>query len=798
MLRSVRSGKLLRATIIAAGDIVADAHSGMRSFAFILAFVATLFIFVPFYPGFPGFGGHSSWIYAMNEAISRNMVFGRDVVFTFGPLASVYSRIYHPATDPSMLGFGTFFAAAFFAGGLALCRGSYLILALPLIISQVVLPDPFYICLPFTFLLVATQWATGETETRVSAWGLIAFIGAAVALSLLVKASFSVPVVACGGLALILIGRRSIAAAALLAIWTIVAVAIAWCFMGQPLSGLPGYFLAQRPIISGYSEAMSLTGPVTQVIAYLTGALVIWLAFVVGASSRFGKPTTVLTALGLAIVLFVAFKEGFVRHDDHALVAGGTLLASSFILLLTFRSRLFAVVMIVGIGGWTAVDGAYINIDPVSAVSRFRASVFGSWEGVRLRISDPTYFPKRFEIARAEIRSKLPLPATNATVDLYPINLSAVFAAGQNWSPRPVIQSYSAYTSSLAALNRDHLKGASAPDRVYFSIAPIDGRYPSLDDGASWPELIARYRVTSYFDQYAVMEKRSQPIAVIIGAPLLDQKDAPLGEQVPIPTTNAPVWARINVAPTLMGRVVSALYKLPPLQLVVKYADGATENFRFIPGEAHSGFLLSPPVRNAVDLMALQSTRREDFFKGRTPVSIGIMGDSSSHFPPKAKYLWKPQYSIVLSELEFPPDQRVASLLFRKAIPIPQSAVKGGNCYIDTINETAAQTSPAYLKQSFFSVSGWGVVSGSEGKPNDEVFIALRSSDGTAEMVEADKIGRDDVNASFKQPHMGKVGFEALLDASAMHGRYTLSVVQKVGDTYLECEPGRTAVETPG
>lgn len=439
-------------------------------------------------------------------------------------------------------------------------------------------------------MLVVTRWAAGETQTSAFTSGLIAFIGTAVALLPLVKASFSVPVIVCSGIALILIGRRSIAAAMLLVIWAIIAVAIAWCFMGQPFTGFFGYFLAQQPIISGYSEAMSLTGPAFEVIAYLGGALVIWLAVVIGASSRFGKPT-VIVAFGLLVVLFVAFKEGFVRHDGHAVVAGSALLVSSFILLLTFRSRLFAVVMIVGICAWATINTAYIGTDPVTALSLLSSTIFQSWEGLRVRISDPTYFAKTFENARAEIHRELPLPATGGTVDLYPYNLAAIFAAGQKWSPRPVIQSYSAYTSSLAALNRDHLKGLDAPDRIYFSIAPIDGRYPSLDDGASWPELIARYRVTGYFDQYAILEKRSQPIAIDVGAPVLDQKSL-LGEQVPIPTINAPIWAKINVNPTLIGRVVSILYKLPALRLEMKCIDGSTENFRFVPGEAHSGFLL--------------------------------------------------------------------------------------------------------------------------------------------------------------------------------------------------------------
>src|SRR5690242_9960666 len=102
--------------IISMGGIGADAHSGIRYLILALAFFATLFVFVPFYPVFPVFKLDSSWAYALNEAVYKNMVFGRDVIFTAGPLASVYTHIYHPATDTSMLAICLLVASTFFAG----------------------------------------------------------------------------------------------------------------------------------------------------------------------------------------------------------------------------------------------------------------------------------------------------------------------------------------------------------------------------------------------------------------------------------------------------------------------------------------------------------------------------------------------------------------------------------------------------------------------------------------------------------------------------------------------------------
>ncbi|MGA8727153.1 MAG: hypothetical protein WB608_00255, partial [Terracidiphilus sp.] len=121
--------------------------------AFSLALAVTILLIVPFYPSFTALDLTSSWADAMNEAIFRNLVIGRDVIFTYGPLASVSMQMYHPATDVSMLRFSVFFAAAVFAGFVSVSRGNYLILTLPLILSQVTSPfDSLYICFPFLFL----------------------------------------------------------------------------------------------------------------------------------------------------------------------------------------------------------------------------------------------------------------------------------------------------------------------------------------------------------------------------------------------------------------------------------------------------------------------------------------------------------------------------------------------------------------------------------------------------------------------------------------------------------------------
>ena len=54
-------------------------------------FAIAVLRFIPFSPAMPESNLDPSWVLAMNQALSAHLVFGRDVVFTLGPYASVFT-----------------------------------------------------------------------------------------------------------------------------------------------------------------------------------------------------------------------------------------------------------------------------------------------------------------------------------------------------------------------------------------------------------------------------------------------------------------------------------------------------------------------------------------------------------------------------------------------------------------------------------------------------------------------------------------------------------------------------------
>lgn len=77
--------------------------AGARVLVWSIFILTMLCVFIPFSPLMPAFGLDPSWMLAMNQAVAQGLVFGREVIFTFGPYSAVYTQRYHPATDMLML-----------------------------------------------------------------------------------------------------------------------------------------------------------------------------------------------------------------------------------------------------------------------------------------------------------------------------------------------------------------------------------------------------------------------------------------------------------------------------------------------------------------------------------------------------------------------------------------------------------------------------------------------------------------------------------------------------------------------
>jgi hypothetical protein len=390
-------------------------------------------------------------------------------------------------------------------------------------------------------------------------------------------------------------------------------------------------------MLGGYAEAMGSTGPIEEILVFLGVAFVLVCTVWFAVAQPNGRIAVATIAL-----LFLCFKAAFVRHDDHALIAAGALLLVGFLLVVQRLSVVSGLAFLASLAGWTAITGNHEPMEPLARVDRLANAITESGDGLAARVFDPNRLPVAFRLANEDIAKREPLPRAAGKADLYPSNIAVLLANGGRWAPRPVPQSIVASTPALAALNETHLRWGG-PQRIYLGLDGADGRYPAMQDGGSWPLLLANYEPAGIAGAYAVLNRRPTSSRVQIGAPLFEGTRT-MGGQVAIPA-GAPVWAQIDVAPTALGTLASAVFKLPELTLSVRYGDHSRKVYRFVPGQAQGGFLLSPTITTPDDFVALQSPSAQDLLARKVPVSFALHGASGTSL------LWKRTFSLRMAPL---------------------------------------------------------------------------------------------------------------------------------------------------
>jgi hypothetical protein len=767
----------------------------------VLAAAAAILVFARFLPGVhsdPGNHLDDAWAWAMNIATARHLVFGRDIIFTYGPYAAVVSRAYDPAVRGLIILGAAIPAAAFAAGLIALAEPVTLIvavLALPLVIST----DGLAFTLPLPAIFMCAR-ALGRDGRQAGLTLAVVLLALALGFLPLSKLSLlPVSIIGDGVTAMLLwqLGRRRLAGA--LPVLSAAALAGLWVMAGQPVAALPDYFRGAMQIIAGYGDAMARYGPAADVMRAVY-ASVLMLALTASQVRKLKWPAVVTVLAGLALLLWTVIKAAYVRedivHDNIArsalggmflVVAAGLQPASpapagprQFPRVSRFffskKKAFLAVLASFLILTWPSEQ--YFNPSPAGGV------VADAWAeligGVRL-LTDPVALARDYAAAKAAV-PQLPWHPPG-TSDIYETGQSMLFASGLPWSPRPVIQSYSAYTSDLIRLDMNHLLGANAPDNVFFRPEPIDLRLPALDDGASWPALLSRYEPAGYdpvTDLDWLRRDQAAPPVPVPGPPWLVSTPL-LGDSVTLPAAPA-LWARIEVRPSLLGIAAGVALKMPPLWMTLNVPPMPPQRVRIIPAMAHEGFLISPLVLTPGDFLRLRPVPGHPAPPARRPVSFTLAAADGQ------RWAYHNHYRLSLAPMVFPPAAPVA--VVPESVPhlvASAPALRPLVCYLDTVDNqpiTAAPISAPWPVR----ILGWAVFDMRKGLAADRAELGFRGDNGRLWAVPAQLLPSPLIAAFFHQTAFGHAAVRADVDFSGLPaGTYTVEVLAHRGGESVGC-----------
>ncbi len=614
----------------------ATAKAPIFSGAAILVVLINVILQPPWQVGMPSSSLDPSWAMVLLHAFDHGWQFGKDLIFTYGPLGFIMVPQYHPGLYWVSLAYWLLFHGALALGYCLLYRGANAsALALLLLASLVATYSWAHDGALFAACVIMFLLARRDERAATSVAALLTVLLAAASLMKTTSLLLALPT----AVLVDLLRAASVRKAPLFTPLFAAAFLALYLAAGQSLGGLGTYLFTALEVSRGYGEAMHVYGPMSELAVFLTASVALFGAVILSDSRRPLRETLFAAAM-VAGFLFVTAKSGFVRHDlGHLMIPWSGLLLAAIAYLPESRRSTGSRYILAGTILVSAAAICMVYVGGAREVGRSEAAahILASDLAAQLRDKPKTMagviagdqiaaFEAAYRAEMANLRAASPAPNATGTIDIFGVNQALVLGGDAEYRPRPIFQGYSVYTPDLIARNRAALTGPRAPETILFEIDTVDGRYPSLDEGALWPDLLRLYDITGYERGYATLKRRTIPRDVTLTD--LAEKTIGFAEDVDVSAwADGLLWAEIDVQPTLIGRLRSFLFKPPLLMLTVTTDAGNIQSFRIVPGMTQSGLLLSPLIETT-DQFAQLPERDESIAR----FSISAMGRPAGAF----------------------------------------------------------------------------------------------------------------------------------------------------------------------
>lgn len=547
-----------------------------------------------------------SWCGAIIHFSALKLQFGKEVIFTYGPLAHLVSFVYTGELFTARViweyASKTLFAAILCAAIVSLPK----VWRLPffLFVLLFIWVDPISDALYF---LVVTCVTALLFRHGVSRPYLNAFAGALFAVCALIKFTYFI---LCAFTLVPLVfyylsSQRRAGAVTLVASF-VSCVLLCWGLAGQEYGNFPAFLVASFEISIGYKDAMGLPAGSGWVVAAGLAAAGLSLAQCALIFGRERCLPVLCIVLFYAGETFLSWNRAFVRADDHVLsffalcpVALVTLWIAAkptgFIKRIGYAIN--ALVMLVCLAGIFLQKPTEVTGVIPETISRLRAACRTA--------ASPGSTQQRLhrQLLRAKSRNALPqvrAAVGNETIDVFGYEQGIALLNDLNYTPRPVFQGYSAYRPRLIAANTAFYFSSQAPAFVLVKLQSIDQRHPALDDAAVLRELLFNYTPLFEEREYTLWQRISAP-KPITPAPF-SSRTLVFDEICPLPNDKS-VWVELEVMPSIRGRLLSLLYKPPPVEIHVNDSREGQKVHRLIPSMSSTGFIINPPLETDRDVL---------------------------------------------------------------------------------------------------------------------------------------------------------------------------------------------------
>jgi hypothetical protein len=556
-----------------------------------------------------------SWRLALNMAVKENLVWGRDFVFTYGPLGYLNTGFPEHVAKWSIVLYHLFIIAngawmvrhfLFRAEG----KVGLAVAAVLLLFNGGFLFLKESVTLGLYFAFHTLLFLKERRMVSLAAMSLCSILAFYIKVNMGIVLNLLVVVVFLFNLWKKPIGRVPNVVFLVMHFMALYALSV-------PLRvHLPGYVGNSLSVIDSYNDAMYIPSQKLY-LAYAISMLALFaFPYMRSLNKVLASPYEMLACFITSGLIYVLFKQGFVRADfGHKWTF---ILGMPFFALSAFRyasdsmprSRLALPLVGICLLSLFANRGSWFKIIKGEKGFGIFSESNGVGKGVN-SISKRSTLPASF-VKQMEGRS----------VDVLGFGISYIYYNGLLYNPRPVIQSYQAYNPRLIDLNVAKYTSQSAPDYVLYHFRSIDNRQPFWDEPKIYFPLLANYSIVDSVgvpapDTTLLLFKRNERPRIMTSRIVLDTL-VKLNERIPIPKSDRLLFMRVDCSRTLAGSLRRFLYQPSELGLELSYTDGVRETYRAI----------APILKSGVPINRKVSSREEAFRFFQTDGSGGVAVDS--------------------------------------------------------------------------------------------------------------------------------------------------------------------------
>lgn len=570
------------------------------------------------FPLKPALGLDSSWRMALGYFFLEKLQFGRDVVFTYGPLGFLMGKTYSGLLWWSLMAWHLFTACSFAA--VLMYWGQRLAAGWPrvfyygfFLLFGLGYEDSIHITIIALIGLELVRRTDQPWRWSTVLMLLLLSLQSAAKFTNLLVAAVTVLVAT----ALALWQRRPANAVKILA-WYGGGFLAVWLLCGQNPLNLPAYFINSWYVSQGYQEVMGIATPATPfnrglIVCGLLGAYLLF-----NLATQKDRPRTTARVAILGAFLYLNWKHGFVRADGHMIgfFYSAMVLIVAFPVLLDEATLPLRRVKRWGLtaAGVLCILGVRDAIPPqVDAnLAIFQGHLWSNFNSA----SEITGLRQEYDHILGQEKERYAMPRTlavvgNRTVDFLGHDQAVAIYNGFHYRPRPVFQSYSVYTPELARLNEAYYLSDRAPDFVLLKVDPIDERLGAMDDSAVLCVLMERYEYVHSERSFQLWEKKPGPFKPA-PRPVVASKDLALEEEWDVsPYQDQPLWVRIDLKPTLLGRLRAFFYKPPMLRIAITDSGGRVGTYRMAAPIGRAGFIVNPVITDMMGFTKLAAGQPE-------------------------------------------------------------------------------------------------------------------------------------------------------------------------------------------